>query len=131
MAGVEHLVSTVAGLVHPSKEAVDCLRNSFPGGSITGAPKVRAMEIIEAREPTARGVYCGSIGYIDFSGRADLNIAIRTAVVQADSLYVQVGGGIVADSDPAAEYEETLVKARSFLRVLGREEGEWTGRAAP
>jgi para-aminobenzoate synthetase component 1 len=130
-ANVHHLVSTVAGLVHPSKEAVDCLRNSFPGGSITGAPKVRAMEIIEALEPTARGVYCGAIGYIDFAGRADLNIAIRTAVLQGDSLYVQVGGGIVADSDPAAEYEETLVKARSFLRVLGREEGEWTGRPAP
>ncbi len=130
-ANVHHLVSTVAGLVHPSKEAADCLRNSFPGGSITGAPKVRAMEIIEALEPTARGVYCGSIGYIDFAGRADLNIAIRTAVVRGDSLYVQVGGGIVADSDPAAEYEETLVKARSFLRVLGREEGAWAGRAAP
>ncbi len=120
-ANVHHMVSTVAGRVHPAKDAVDCIRNSFPGGSITGAPKVRAMEIIDELEPTARGVYCGSIGYIDFSGRVDLNIAIRTAVLRDGRLYFQVGGGIVADSDPEEEYEETLTKAQSFLKaVTGR-----------
>ncbi len=120
-ANVHHMVSTVAGRVHPAKDVVDCIRNSFPGGSITGAPKVRAMEIIDELEPTARGVYCGSIGYIDFSGRVDLNIAIRTAVLRGGRLYFQVGGGIVADSDPEEEYEETLTKAQSFLKaVTGR-----------
>ncbi|MBI5446917.1 MAG: aminodeoxychorismate synthase component I [Deltaproteobacteria bacterium] len=117
-ANVHHLVSTVAGRVHPARDAVDCIRNSFPGGSITGAPKVKAMEIIDELEPTCRGVYCGSIGYIDFSGRVDLNIAIRTAIVRDGQVYFQAGGGIVMDSDPAEEYEETLTKAQSFLRVL-------------
>ncbi|RMG84598.1 MAG: aminodeoxychorismate synthase component I [Candidatus Dadabacteria bacterium] len=126
-ANVHHLVSTVAGRVHPSRDVVDCIRNSFPGGSITGAPKVRAMEIIDELEPTARGVYCGSIGYIDFSGRVDLNIAIRTAVVRGDRIHFQVGGGIVADSDPEAEYEETVTKAQSFLKVLTGAGRVWEG----
>lgn len=117
-ANVHHLVSTVAGRVHPSRDEVDCICNSFPGGSITGAPKVRALENIEALEPTARGVYCGSIGYIDFSGRVDLNIAIRTAIVSNGRLHFQVGGGIVADSDPQEEYQETITKAQSFLKAL-------------
>jgi len=125
-ANVHHLVSTVAGRVHPSRDTVDCVRNSFPGGSITGAPKVRAMEVIEALEPTARGVYCGSIGYVDFSGRVDLNIAIRTAVLQGEQLHFQVGGGIVADSDPEEEYEETLTKAQSFLKALTGEGRVWS-----
>ncbi|GAB4257318.1 MAG: aminodeoxychorismate synthase component I [Deferrisomatales bacterium] len=125
-ANVHHMVSTVAGRVHPSKDAVECIRNSFPGGSITGAPKVRAMEVIEELEPTARGVYCGSVGYIDFAGRVDLNIAIRTAVYREGELYFQVGGGIVADSDPDEEFEETLTKAQSFLKVLTGEGRVWT-----
>lgn len=126
-ANVHHLVSTVAGRVHPSKSAVDCIRNSFPGGSITGAPKVRALEVIEELEPTARGVYCGSIGYIDFSGRVDLSIAIRTAVLKDGRLYYQVGGGIVHDSDPEEEYQETLVKAASFRKVITGEGRLWEG----
>ncbi len=129
-ANVHHLVSTVAGRVHPSRDAVDCIRNSFPGGSITGAPKVRAMEVIEELEPTARGVYCGSIGYVDFSGRLDLSIAIRTAVLKGEQLYFQVGGGIVADSDPEEEYQETLTKAQSFLKALTGEGRVWTDRPA-
>ncbi len=124
-ANVHHMVSTVAGRVHPSRDAVDCIRNSFPGGSITGAPKVRAMEIIDELEPTARGVYCGSVGYIDFSGRVDLNIAIRTAVQKEGRLTFQVGGGIVADSDPDDEYEETLTKAQAFLKALTGEGRVW------
>ncbi len=129
-ANVHHLVSTVSGRVHPSRDAVDCIRNSFPGGSITGAPKVRAMEIIDELEPTSRGVYCGSVGYIDFSGRVDLNIAIRTAVLADDRLHFQVGGGIVADSDPAEEYEETITKAQSFLKAVTGRGRVWNGRAS-
>ncbi|MDW7711592.1 MAG: aminodeoxychorismate synthase component I [Deferrisomatales bacterium] len=125
-ANVHHLVSTVAGRVHPSRDAVDCIRNSFPGGSITGAPKVRAMEVIEELEPTARGAYCGSIGYVDFSGRLDLSIAIRTAVLRAECLHFQVGGGIVADSDPEEEYQETLTKAQAFLKALTGEGRVWS-----
>lgn len=124
-ANVHHMVSTVAGRVHPSRDLVDCIRNSFPGGSITGAPKVRAIELIDELELTARGVYCGSIGYIDFSGRVDLNIAIRTAVKHDDKLYFQVGGGIVADSDPEEEYQETLTKAQSFVKTLTGEGRVW------
>lgn len=125
-ANVHHMVSRVAGRVYPSKDVVDCITNSFPGGSITGAPKLRAIEVIEEIEPTARGVYCGSIGYIDFSGRVDLNIAIRTAVFKNNKLYFQVGGGIVTDSDPEAEYEETLTKAQSFMKVITGEGRVWT-----
>ncbi|MBW1645371.1 MAG: aminodeoxychorismate synthase component I [Deltaproteobacteria bacterium] len=118
-ANVHHLVSTVAARVDRRFSAIDCLVNSFPGGSITGAPKLRAMEIIDELEPTCRGVYTGSIGYLDFSGDLDLNIAIRTAIHHRDRLYFQVGGGIVADSDPRLEYEETITKAESFLKTLG------------
>lgn len=125
-ANVHHLVSSVAGRIDPSRSTIDCIRNSFPGGSITGAPKVRAMEVIEELEPTARGVYCGSLGYIDFSGRADLSIAIRTAILKDSRLYFQVGGGIVHDSDPEEEYQETLVKARAFRKVITGEGRLWT-----
>lgn len=124
-ANVHHMVSTVSGKVHPSRDVVDCIRNSFPGGSITGAPKVWAMRIIDSLEPTARGVYCGSIGYLDFSGRVDLNIAIRTAVHHEGELYFQVGGGIVADSDPEKEYQETITKAQSFMKALTGEGRTW------
>ncbi|MEW6081526.1 MAG: aminodeoxychorismate synthase component I [Bacillota bacterium] len=118
-ATVFHLVSTVCGALAPGKDVVDLLKSTFPGGSITGAPKIRAMEIIEELEPVRRGVYTGAIGYLGFDGRADLNIAIRTMVNKGDHVYLQVGGGIVADSDPRLEYEETLHKARGMLKSLG------------
>ena len=117
-ANVHHLVSTVAARIDPRYSTIDCIINSFPGGSITGAPKLRSMEIIDELEPCCRGVYTGSIGYLDFSGDSDLNIAIRTAVHHRQQLYFQVGGGIVADSDPQMEYEETITKAESFLKTL-------------
>jgi para-aminobenzoate synthetase component I len=94
------------------------LRDSFPGGSITGAPKVRAMQIIEALEPHRRGIYCGAIGYIGFDGNMDSNIAIRTAVCAKNRLIFYAGGGIVADSDVSKEYAETLDKASSLLTII-------------
>lgn len=118
-ATVFHLVSTVEGELPEDKDVVDLLKAAFPGGSITGAPKIRAMEIIEELEPVRRGIYTGSIGYIGFDGCADLNIVIRTIIIKENKLYFQVGGGITADSDPAAEYEETLDKARAMMRALG------------
>jgi len=115
---VHHLVSTVVGQLEPGADAVDLLRATFPGGSITGAPKVRAMEIIAELEPTRRGVYCGSLGYLSVTGDMDTSIAIRTAVARHGNLYFQAGGGIVADSEPEAEYRETLDKARGIIRAL-------------
>jgi para-aminobenzoate synthetase component I len=115
---VHHLVSTVVGELEPEADAVDLLRATFPGGSITGAPKVRAMEIIAELEPTRRGVYCGSVGYLSATGDMDTSIAIRTAVVRNGTVYFQAGGGIVADSEPEAEYRETLDKARGIIRAL-------------
>jgi para-aminobenzoate synthetase component 1 len=115
---VHHLVSTVSGKLRNGVDIVDCLKNCFPGGSITGAPKVRSMEVIEELEPTRRGIYTGSIGYIDFCGNADLSIVIRTIVIKDKSAYFQVGGGIVADSDPEKEYQETLDKARALVEAV-------------
>jgi para-aminobenzoate synthetase component 1 len=103
---------------------VDLLRATFPGGSITGAPKIRAMQIIEELEPVRRGPYCGAIGYIASDGTMELNIAIRTMIVKDGLVHIPVGGGIVADSDPAAEYEETLVKARAMFASLGLNDPE-------
>jgi para-aminobenzoate synthetase component 1 len=117
-ATVHHLVSTVVGDLEPGRDALHLLRAAFPGGSITGAPKLRAMEIIAELEPSRRGVYCGSIGYWSLTGELDTNIAIRTAIVQGDRVYFSAGGGIVADSDPASEYEETLDKARGLIDAL-------------
>jgi para-aminobenzoate synthetase component 1 len=122
-ATVHHLVSTVRGRLHAGKTALDCLRACFPGGSITGAPKVRAMEIIEELEPTRRGVYTGAIGYLCFSGDMDVNIVIRTLVVKDGRAYFQVGGGLVADSNPEAEYQETIDKAQALARGLAAEAG--------
>ncbi len=122
-ATVHHLVSTVRGRLRPEMTALDCLRASFPGGSITGAPKVRSMEIIEELEPTRRGLYTGAIGYLCFSGDMDTNIVIRTLVVKDGVAHFQVGGGIVADSDPEAEYQETLDKGRALARALAAEAG--------
>jgi len=118
-ASVFHLVSTVEGRLHKTRDLVDLLKASFPGGSITGAPKVRAMEIIDELEPTQRSVYTGSIGYIGLDGAADLNIAIRTILMHQGRAFFQVGGGIVADSDPPAEYQETLDKGQRLFQALG------------
>lgn len=118
-ATVFHLVSTVVGELADDKDTIDLIAASFPGGSITGAPKVRAMEIIDELEKVRRGIYTGSIGYIDFNGDADLNIVIRTFVIKGDRAYYQAGGGIVADSVPELEYEESVDKARALMRALG------------
>jgi para-aminobenzoate synthetase component 1 len=117
-ATVHHLVSTVVGCLRPGLGPVDLLRATWPGGSITGAPKVRAMEIIAELEPTRRSVYTGSVGYFSFGGAVDTNIAIRTFIVKRGRAYFQVGGGIVADSDPEREYDETLDKARGMVAAL-------------
>ncbi len=122
-AHVHHLVSTIHGQLQPQKTAVDLLRAVFPGGSITGAPKIRAMEIIAELEPNTRGPYCGCFGYLSFTGDTDLAITIRTVVLQEQSNHwqfnFQVGGAITAESDPQAEFEETLHKAQGFLKTLG------------
>lgn len=117
-ATVYHLVSTVIGKMKDNCDVTDIIRATFPGGSITGAPKIRAMEIIDELEPTQRNIYTGSIGYIGFNGDTDLNIVIRTIVCKDNKAYFQVGGGIVWDSDPEMEYEETLHKARALMMAL-------------
>ena len=117
-ANVHHLVSTVRGKLRKGETATDLLAACFPGGSVTGAPKRRAMEIIAELEPTARGPYCGAIGYLGADGNMDSAIAIRTMTVKDRRVTFQAGGGIVADSDPEAEYEETLAKARDMRRSL-------------
>jgi para-aminobenzoate synthetase component I len=117
-ATVFHLVSTVVGQMRPGLGAVDLLRASFPGGSITGAPKIRAMEIIAELEPTLRGPYCGSVGWFGFDGAMDTSITIRTYAIKDGWVTFQAGGGIVADSDPASEYEESLAKARALIAAL-------------
>jgi len=117
-ATVHHLVSTVVGRLRPDQGPVELLRATWPGGSITGAPKVRAMEIIAELEPTRRGLYTGSLGYVSFSGALDLSIAIRTFVVKDGGVFFQAGAGIVADSDPEREYEETLQKALGMAAAL-------------
>lgn len=116
---VWHLVSTIVGTLKSELKTSDILKAIFPGGSITGAPKIRAMEIIEELEPYKRGIYTGSIGYIGFDKAWDLNIVIRTLLLQEGQAYFHGGGGIVADSLPEAEYEETLQKVRALVRVLG------------
>lgn len=115
---VFHLTSTVEGNFREGKNCIDLLKATFPGGSITGAPKVRAMEIIDELEPTRRSVYTGNIGYLSFNGDLDLNIAIRTFLVKGSKAYFQVGGAVVYDSDPEAEYQETLDKARALINAL-------------
>ena len=117
-ATVHHLVSTVTGELAENQQALDLLRSCFPGGSITGAPKIRAMEIIEELEPHRRGIYCGAIGYIGFDGNMDTNIAIRTLVHNQGNIRFWVGGGIVNDSDEAAEYQECFDKAAALLALL-------------
>ncbi|MEO8201364.1 MAG: aminodeoxychorismate synthase component I, partial [Gemmatimonadota bacterium] len=115
---VHHLVSTVVGELLTEYDLRDLLRATFPGGSVTGAPKIRAMEIIAELEPTRRGPYCGSIGYWSLSGAMDTNIVIRTYVLVGDRIYFSAGGGVVADSNPESEYQETLDKAKALMDAL-------------
>jgi anthranilate synthase component 1 len=114
---VMHIVSNVEGKLKPGLSALDVLRASFPAGTVSGAPKVRAMEIIDELEPSKRGIYAGAVGYLGFNGDMDLAIAIRTAVVKDGTLFVQAGAGIVADSVPENEWTETQNKARAIVRA--------------
>lgn len=115
---VMHIVSDVVGKISPGRSSVDALMQCFPAGTVSGAPKIRAMEIIDELEPTKRGPYAGAVGYFDFSGNMDTCIAIRTMVVTGDSVYIQAGAGIVADSDPAKEFDETKNKAGALVEAL-------------
>jgi anthranilate synthase component 1 len=115
---VMHIVSNVRARMRDGRDAFDALRACFPAGTLTGAPKIRAMEIIEEMEPCKRGIYGGSVGYFGFSGNMDMCITIRTVVVKDGRIYVQAGAGIVADSDPEKEYEETVNKARGILKAV-------------
>ncbi len=114
---VMHIVSNVEGRLNPGLKAIDVLRATFPAGTVSGAPKVRAMEIIDELEPVKRGVYAGAVGYLGFHGNMDVAIALRTAVVKDGILHVQAGGGVVADSQPEAEWQETQSKAKALLRA--------------
>lgn len=115
---VNHLVSSVTGVLAPHRSPLDLVKALFPGGTITGVPKLRCMHIIEELEPVRRGLYTGALGYFSWSGDLDLNILIRTLVLTGRQGYLQVGAGIVADSDPDREYEETLAKAGAFFHLL-------------
>ena len=114
---VMHIVSNVEGKLKPGLDAIDVLKATFPAGTVSGAAKVRAMEIIDELEPSKRGIYAGAVGYLGFNGDMDLAIAIRTAVIKDGKLYVQAGAGIVADSVPDSEWMETRNKARAVLRA--------------
>ena len=122
-ASVHQLVSTIEGRLARGKHALDVLAGCFPGGSITGAPKVAAMRVIEELEPQRRSVYCGCIGYVGYDGNMDMNIAIRTLVQHGEHVYAWAGGGVVADSNVDAEYQESLDKAAALLAVLGERAG--------
>ena len=115
---VMHICSNVTGQLAPGKTAFDALRATLPVGPVTGAPKVRAMQIIAEFEPTRRGTYAGAVGHIDYAGNMDTCIALRTIVAHKGKAYIQAGGGVVADSVPELEYEETLNKARALLRAI-------------
>jgi len=115
---VNHIVSTVQGELAESRDAFDLIQAMFPGGTITGAPKIRCMEILDELEPTTRGPYTGSLGYLSLSGDLDLNILIRSVIVKGTRGYIQVGAGIVADSIPEREYEETLLKAEALFAAM-------------
>jgi anthranilate synthase component I len=116
---VMHIVSNVTGELSDDCDAFDAFRATFPQGTVSGAPKIRAMEIIGELEPVRRGVYAGAVGYFSYTGNTDTAIALRTLLVKNDRVYIQAGGGVVADSDPAAEYEESCNKARAMIRALG------------
>ena len=115
---VMHITSNVTGQLRDGQTAFDALRAGLPAGTVSGAPKVRAMQIIDEVEPQKRGPYGGAVGYIDFTGNMDTCIALRTLVIQGKTAYIQAGGGVVYDSDPGSEYEETLSKARGLLKAI-------------
>ena len=117
---VMHIVSNVTGRIQPGMSAIDVLRATFPAGTVSGAPKIRAMEIIDELEPVKRGVYAGAVGYLSWSGNMDTAIAIRTAVIKDGMLHIQAGAGIVADSIPANEWEETMNKGRAIFRAVAK-----------
>jgi para-aminobenzoate synthetase component 1 len=117
-ASVHHLVSTVTAQLRRGLTPIDLIRASFPGGSVTGTPKIRAMEIIDELEAGRRGAYCGAVGWIGLDGAMELSIAIRTLTLTRNRVIAQAGGGIVADSDPMGEYREALTKARPMLATL-------------
>jgi len=120
---IMHLESTVVGDIRPEKSAYDVLTATFPAGTLSGAPKPRAMALIDELEPSRRGVYGGVVGYLDFAGDLDMAIAIRTAVIRGGQAYVQAGGGIVADSVPRLEFEESVNKAAAALRAVASASG--------
>jgi anthranilate synthase component I len=125
---VMHITSNVTGQLTPGRTAFDALRACLPAGTVSGAPKVRAMEIIDEIEPQRRGPYAGAVGYVDFNGNMDTCIALRTIVIQDNRAYVQAGAGIVADSVPASEWTETLNKARGLLKAIELAERQCGGR---
>jgi anthranilate synthase component I len=114
---VMHIVSNVEGLLLPGMTSLDVLKATFPAGTLTGAPKIRAMEIIDELEPVKRGIYGGAVGYLSFAGDMDVAIAIRTGIVKGQTLYVQAAAGVVADSVPEMEWRETEAKARALIRA--------------
>jgi anthranilate synthase component 1 len=115
---VMHLVSDIQAQLAPERDAFDVLKATFPAGTLSGAPKVRAMEIIDELEPSRRGPYGGAVGYFSFSGNMDFCITIRTIMIKDGQVFVQVGAGIVADSDPETEYQETLSKAAGMMQAI-------------
>jgi anthranilate synthase component 1 len=115
---VMHIVSNVIGRLKPELSAIDVLRATFPAGTVSGAPKIRAMEIVDELEPVKRGIYAGAVGYLSWSGNMDTAIAIRTAVIKNGLLHIQAGAGIVADSAPRKEWEETMNKGRAIFRAV-------------
>jgi anthranilate synthase component 1 len=119
---VMHIVSNVIGELRPGQDAIDVLRATFPAGTVSGAPKIRAMEIIDELEPVKRGIYSGAVGYLSWNGNMDTAIAIRTAVIKDGQLHIQAGAGIVADSIPELEWQETLNKGRAIFRAVAMAE---------
>ncbi len=120
---VMHIVSNVTGELKDDMNAIDVLRATFPAGTVSGAPKIRAMEIIDELEPVKRGIYSGAVGYLAWNGNMDTAIAIRTAVIKDGTLHIQAGAGIVADSQPVLEWEETMNKGRAIFRAVQAAEG--------
>lgn len=125
---VMHICSNVHGQLAEGRTAFDALRATLPVGTVSGAPKVRAMQIIDEMEPTRRGPYAGAVGYVDFGGNMDTCIALRTMVIADGTVYIQAGGGIVADSVPSLEYEETMNKAKAMLRGIAIAEAGFGGK---
>jgi para-aminobenzoate synthetase component 1 len=130
-AHVQHLVSTVEGRLRGGLSHFEAFASCFPGGSITGAPKIKAMEVIDELEPIARGPYTGALGYLGFNRESQLSIIIRTAIRKEAAAYYYAGAGIVADSDPEAEYEETLAKARGFFHAVTRQKEQEENPKSP